>query len=608
MQPVLKVDLTSREVTSFDIPQEWQRQYIGGSSLAARLLYEHLVPELDPLSPEAPLLFLTGPLTGTSGPTVGRFVVCAKSPATGLWGESNCGGFWGPELRKTGYDGIWISGRAEKPVYLHIEDEKVEILPADHLWGLDTYEIQQAIQDELGDAKTRVAGIGIAGENQLRTGLILVDHGRVAGRAGMGAVMGSKNLKAVAVRGHGSLPLYDAEKYKKQRTSVNKALRNDNITTVLREMGTASSSEYFDHLGEMPKRYFSRGAMEGVERISGASVAETILVGYSACHACVVACGRVVQLEENEEEQKGAEYETLVGFGPNLWLADPEFATRMGDLCDRYGMDTISVSNTIGLAFRLYELGIITDKDTGGIDLTWGDKDVVEKLIHMIPKREGFGAQLADGARALGKRYAAEDQAVQVNGLEVAYHDPRGSSGMALVYATSPRGACHNQSDYFLVDIGNVEDEIGMKFFDRHDGAEKSANVALHQNWRTVANSLVMCILGNVMPSETLSLVNSATGVDWGMKDLLQAGERGWTLKRVINNRLGLRRENDKLPKPLLEPYVEGGSAGFVIDFSAMLKAYYEARCWDWETGFPLPEKLSELDLGFALDALWPGK
>jgi aldehyde:ferredoxin oxidoreductase len=371
-------------------------------------------------------------------------------------------------------------------------------------------------------------------------------------------------------------------------------------------MGTAGTADYFDYLGDMPKKYFSRGLMEGVERISGASVAETILTGYSACHACVIACGRVVRLTEDGSEQKGPEYETLVGFGPNLWLADPKFATRMGDLCDRYGMDTISVSNVIAFAFQLFEAGIITDEETGGLKLSWGDIEVVEKLVHMIPVREGFGAMLAEGARALGVRFAAKDMAIQVNGLEVPYHDPRGGSGMALVYATSPRGACHNQSDYFIVDIGNAEDEIGMKVYDRHAGAEKAHNVVIHQNWKTIANDLVMCTFGNVMPSEFIDLIGAATGLAWTLEDLLVAGERGWNLKRAINKRMGLKRENDRLPQPLLEPYEDGGAAGFVINFDAMLNAYYEKRGWDWESGKPTRNKLKSLGLDFTADELWP--
>jgi aldehyde:ferredoxin oxidoreductase len=606
MQPILKVDLSTGQINTFEIPKDWARDFLGGASLAARLLYEHLVPELEPLSPQAPLLFLNGPMSGTSGPAVGRFVVCARSPATGLWGESNCGGFWGPELRMAGYIGLWIQGRAEQSVYIWIQDDHVEIRPADHLWGLDTYQTQENIKDELDAGNVRVATIGMAGEAQIPFASILCDHGRAAGRTGMGAVMGAKNLKAIAVRGHGKVPVVDPGRYTPLRSQANRTLRNDSMTQVLRELGTSGAAEYFDYLEEMPKRYFRYGTFKEELRVSGAGLKETILTGVSACHACVIACGRVVTLEDGEK-RKGPEYETLVGFGPNLWLNDPVLVTRLGELCDRYGMDTISMSNTIGLAFRLYELGLITTQDTGGLALTWGNSEVVEPLIHQAVRRQGFGACLADGARALGVHFGAEDEAVQVNGLEVAYHDPRGASGMALVYATSPRGACHNQSDYFFVDLGQVEPTLGMEFFLRDAGAEKAINVARHQDWRTLFNSLVLCLFSNVSPESVLSLINTACGLNWTIKDMSRAGERGWNLKRAINNRLGLKRTNDKLPKTLLQPYadVHSESDSAVPEFDSMLEAYYAARGWDPDTGYPTREKLIELGLDWVAGELY---
>ena len=607
MQPILKVNLTTRKVSTFEIPRDWCEQFLGGASLAARLLYEHLTPDLDPLAPEAPLLFLNGPLSGTSGPAVGRFVICALSPATRLWGESNCGGFWGPELRMAGFDGLWLEGRADEPVYLWIQDSRVEIRPAGHLWGLDTYTTQSRVEEEVGAGKVRVACIGPAGEARIPFALILTDHGRVAGRTGMGAVMGSKNLKAVAVQGHGKVPVADLERYTPLRSEANRMLRADAQATMLRELGTSGGGDYFDYLGEMPKRYYQHGTLGEELRVSGAALKDTILVGVSACHACVIACGRVVRLEDGEK-RKGPEYETLVGFGPNLGLNDAVLVTRLGELCDRYGMDTISMSNTIGLAYRLYELGKITAKDTGGLDLSWGNSSGLETLIHQTVRRECLGAYLAQGARSLGKHFAAEDEAVQVNGLEIAYHDPRGASGMALVYATSPRGACHNQSDYFIVDIGQVETSLGMEAFDRQGGAEKAGNVAIHQNWRTLHNSLILCVFSNVSPETVLGLINAACGLDWTIQDMLRCGERGWNLKRAINNRLGLRHANDRLPKALLQPYSDDpeSARGFAPDLQAMLESYYAVRGWDAATGFPIPQKLRELGLEFVLESLYP--
>jgi aldehyde:ferredoxin oxidoreductase len=599
MQPIITIDLTTNSISQFPIPEDWDHDYLGAASLAGRILFSYLTPDLDPLSPTAPLLFITGPLTGTAGPSVGRFVICGRSPATGLWGESNCGGFWGPELRKAGFDGILVTGRAVDPVYLWIHNGRVEIRKAVHLWGLDTYHTQTAILADIDEMNPRVAVIGPAGESQIPMALILTDHGRVAGRTGMGAVMGSKNLKAIAVKGNGVVP-FVTEAYPRLRGQANRDLKNDNFTHAAHELGTSAVADYLDYLGEMPKKYYQAGVFEGAYNVTGATMSETILKGTKACHACVIACGRVVQLTGESHKRKGPEYETSVGFGPNLWIDDLEFITRMGELCDRFGVDVISLSNTIGLAFRLYELGDITEADTGGLRLKWGDHSVVEALVHKTILQDEFGSYLTQGSRALGRRFGAEELAIQVNGLEVPFHDPRGASGMALCYATSPRGACHNQSDYFLADIyGQVESSLGMEFHERHAGIEKVKNVVIHQNWRTIFNSLVMCYFANVPPQTVVELINAATGRVYSLAEILQIGERSWNLKRVINQRLGLKRTDDKLPKPLLEPLTDGGAAGYVIPLNQMLEEYYTVRGWNPDTGYPSPDKLSELGLNW---------
>lgn len=606
LQPILRINLSTGLIDEFTVPRQWEVEYLGGASLAARLLYEELIPELEPLSANAPLLFINGPLSGTSGPAVGRFVVCGRSPATRLWGESNCGGFWGPELRMAGYDGLWITGKAETPVYLSIHNQNIEFHPADHLWGLDTYSTQAAITSELNVKHPRVAVIGRAGEAMIPFASILTDHGRMAGRTGMGAVMGSKNLKAVAVKGTGKVPVADQEQYDLLRSLSNREVKADSYTDVFHELGTAGGTDYFDYLAELPKRYYQNGIYENTLNVSGACVSESILVGVSACHACVIACGRVVRLEDGEK-RKGPEYETLAGFGPNLLFDDPARITRLGELCDRYGMDTISMSNTIGLVYKLKDMGIITEKDAPGISLKWGDPGSMEELIHLTSERRGLGEWTAKGARELARHFGCEEEAVQVNGLEVPYHDPRGASGLALVYATSPRGACHNQSDYFLVDMGQVLTSLGMETYDRLGGAEKARNVAIHQDWRTIANALVMCIFANVPVETVVELVNAACGLEWQIPDLMLAGERGWNLKRVINNRLGLTRQNDRLPKAFLQPYTDhpAGSDGFTPDISKMLEAYYQARGWDPSTGYPKKDKLSSLGLEWLVEDLW---
>jgi aldehyde:ferredoxin oxidoreductase len=606
MQPILRINLTTGSIDQISIPREWEESYLGGASLAARMLYDDLTHDLDPFSLQAPLLFLNGPLSGTSGPAVGRFVVCAKSPATGLWGETNCGGFWGPELRMAGFDGLWLVGKAEAPVYIRIVDQNISIHNAQHIWGSETYATQEAIKGEFDVKNPRVAVIGPAGEKLIKYAVILTDHGRVAGRTGLGAVMGSKNLKAIAVKGSGKVPVANNETYAILRSIANHELRADGYTEVFNNLGTAGAADYFDYLGEMPKKYFQQGCYEGATNISGSSVAETILVGKSACHACVIACGRVVDLGDGKK-RKGPEYETLAGFGVNLLYDDPRTITRLGELCDRYGMDTISLSNTIGLAIKLFEMGKISLDEAGGLKLGWSDPFLVEELIEQTIKKVGLGEWISRGAKELAKHFGCEEEAVQVNGLEVPYHDPRGGSGMALVYATSPRGACHNQSDYFLIDIGQVLTELGMDQRERLGGGEKARNVAIHQDWRTITNSLVLCLFANVPVQSILELVNAACGYEMNLEDFLRTGERGWNIKRAINNRLGLTAKNDCLPKAFQKPYDDQppGTDNFVPDIENMLTAYYKVRGWDSYTGYPSKEKLNSLGLEWIAEDLW---
>ncbi len=593
----LAIDLSTGSSAVGIIDNDVMQKYLGGSGLGAYLLYPELSSDLDPLSPEAPLAFVTGPLTGTSGPAVARSVICSKSPSTGIWAESNIGGFFGTELRKSGVDVLIVRGRSASPVYLNIQGNQVELRSAGHLWGAaDTYQTQEIIKDEIGQPAARVACIGLAGEQQIPFALILCDHGRVAGRTGLGAVMGSKNLKAIAVRGRGSIHLDNSSEYAAIRARVNRELKDDTVSASMRDLGTSASSELFDYFGLMPKKYFSSGSLDGIDKVSGSEMAETILSGISACHGCVIACGRKVQLTDGVE-RKGPEYETTIGFGPNLGITDLSFITRMGEICDRYGMDTISLSNTIGLVFTLFENGSITSKGSGGDEFRWGDRDVVEKLVHQTVKREGLGELIAKGAMALGEYFDSPNSAVVVKGLEAPYHEPRGGSGVALVYATSPRGACHNQGPYYLVELGQTIEAIGIDFFNRQAGAEKVKNIIRHQNWTSVINAIGMCIFANVPPSDTCKLILFASGYDYTLTDLLLLGERSWNLKRMINHRLSPAGIDDSLPECFKVPLAEGGAAGYVPPLDEMLLAYYEERGWDSGTGMPTTKKIRELGL-----------
>jgi aldehyde:ferredoxin oxidoreductase len=604
---LLKINLTTGEVRNEHIPEDYIRDYIGASGLAARLLWDALDPSIDPLDPRSPMLWITGPLTGTGGPTTGRFTICARSPQTGLWGESNIGGFVGPELRCAGYDAVWVTGRAPEPVYLWIHDGQAELRPAVHLWGqADTYAVQDRIREEVGEPRAKVASIGLAGENKVPFAAILSDHGRAAARTGMGALMGSKNLKALAVRGSGQL-VVDSERYRKLRVAANKDLLQQNMTDVLQQTGTAGAADFLQYMGDMPQKYWTAPTFDGAYNISGSQMADTILSGVTACQGCVIKCGREVTIKDGpyatSGPAKGPEYETVCAFGSQLLVDDLEVITALGDRCDRLGLDTISAGNTIALAYLLYERGFISAKDTGGVELHWGDASPCFQLLDQIAGREGFGARLAMGSRWLAAHFGAPELAVEVNNLEIPMHDPRAFTGQALAYVTSPRGGCHNQSDFFQVEVGGAVDEIGVPVPpDRLAEQGKAQYVARHQHWRTLCNSLVICYFAVVQPSSIAELYSAYVGRDVGLDELMRAGERAWNLKRLYNLRLGFSPEAEKLPGLLLEPLHEGGQAGHVPDMDLLLDEYYAASGWDRATGWPTRQKLEELDL------LWAGE
>jgi len=611
LEKLLVVDLTSGKIEDQPLNEDYAHQFIGGSGLAARYLYDSLPPpsppklggrgETSPLNPASPLFFMTGPLTGTRAPSCGRFVICARSPLTGFWGEANSGGFFGPEMRFAGYDGIIVKGQAPVPVYLHIADGKATLRDARHLWGKGTYETQEAIGEEVGDAKTKVACIGPAGENLVRFAAVMNDHGSAAGRTGMGAVMGSKNLKAVAVRGHQKVPLADAERFAALARQALAAIGEDIMTAILHETGTAGSLDYSMLLGDVPIRYFTQGSFPGGENLSGSAMAETILTGTYTCYGCPIACKRKVKV--GESEIKGPEYETACALGTLLLIDDLDAVAYLGHLCDAYGLDTISAGVTIAFAHHLFDQGIIGPSEAG-MKLAWGDPEAVAELIEMIAHRRGFGDLLAEGSRLVGRRYGVEELAVQVNGLEVAMHDPRATSAMALVYATSPIGASHNQSDMYLVEMGRAIEELDIPTTDRFGVAGKAPIVARHQDWRSFCNSLIVCYFANPPVRTLVELLTSATGWEVGLDEAMAIGERIWNLKRVLNHRLGLAREDDRLPRLLLAPLDEGGTEGHVPDLELMLREYYQAREWNPETGQPGREKLEELGLGWVTEDL----
>jgi aldehyde:ferredoxin oxidoreductase len=597
---ILHVDLTTGGIVEEELEPSYARDFVGGSGLAARYIYDLTDSDTDPLGPENALVFMTGPLVGTPAPSCGRYVICARSPQTGLWGESNVGGFVGPHLRFAGYDGILFTGQASEPVYLVLRDGEAELRGASSLWGMGAYETQEAIKEELGAGSPRVACIGPAGENLVKFAGIIADHGRAAGRSGMGAVMGSKRLKAVVCHGTGSIPLADREAFDGIARELLALVKEDVSTQVLHQTGTAGSANLCSMLGNMPNRYFSQGYLDTVDQISGSTMAETVQVGTSGCYGCAVQCGREVEITEGRyrlAQTDGPEYETVGALGSLLLIDDLKAVCYLNHLCNSHGLDTISMGVTLGLAFLLYEQGVISAKETGGIALRWGDPEPVIAMIEKAARREDFGDLLAEGSRALARRYDAQGLAAQVNGLELAMHDPRASSGVAVSYLTSPRGACHNKSDAYWLDMGRTMEDIGVGFLDRFEEEGKGALMVRHQDWRSAGDALVSCLLVNLPSDGLVSLLGAATGWDVTLADLLRTGERIINLKRALNLRWGLSPARERLPDLLLRPLEEGGTAGYVPDADRLLSDYYGARQWDRATGKPSKEKLLALGL-----------
>ena len=604
------IDLSNNRVRIVDVHENDIKLFLGGTGLGAKILYE-LVKDprsLDPLSPENPLIMLTGPLTGTLFPSSGRFGVVSKSPLTGIFGESTAGGFWGPELKFAGLDGIVITGRAREPVYITIIDGDVSIRKADYLWGKDTLETEEIIRKDLGDSKVRVACIGPAGENLVRFASIICDGGRAAGRCGLGAVMGSKNLKAIAVRGTKELRYAYEDEFRKYCSELLRKVAQSSYASNARMYGTAGYVLIGYKYGDVPIKYWTKGTWDEIEKISGQEmIRRGILKKVQACFNCPIACGRYIKIESGPYagiEGHGPEYETLASIGSLCMLSDIEAIAKANELCTRYGMDTISLGSVIAFAMECYEKGLISISDTGGIKLEWGNAEAILKLIELIAKREGIGNILALGVREASKYIrSSEGFAVHVKGLEVPMHDPRAWDSLALQYATMPRGACHTALAY-TIDRGVVINDLGFtkEFVSRlnrfsHEG--KAEIVKVMQDFMGVFDCLVICkflIFAGVEPSEIARALTLATGWEFTKEKLLEIGERVFNLKRVFNIECGISRKDDTLPKRLLTPLSDGGAKGHVPKLDVMVREYYRLRGWD-EEGRPTVEKLRKLQL-----------
>ena len=603
----LKVDLSEKKIEDYNISDDDLKKFVGGSTLAAKIIYDYVKPGMDPLSPENPLVFAAGPFIGSNIPMVSRAAICGISPQTGIWGESTTGGRFPFRLKGSGYDGIIITGKSESPVYISVKDGKAEINDASHLWGTcDSYATQEKIISEKG-AKFSVACIGSGGEKLIPYSAIMNDAGRAAGRCGLGALMGSKNLKAVAVSGNKKTEHADSKAMKdiveKTRYYVNGYVNANGFKLY----GTNWYMDLAMRLGDTPAKYYTKSVFPA-SKVHGPAFRTKYNMGNYACMGCPIGCGRVVKNFSPEIKQvDGPEYETVGVFGPLCMNFDMETIVKANHMCNVSGIDTISAGVSIAFAMHLFERGVLTVENSG-MEIKWGDGDVILKLLQMIIDQEGIGKILSKGVKKMAQELGADpEDAVHVKGLEIPMHDPRAYQGSALTYAVGPRGACHLKGNYYLLDAPGNENavEVGITFTDKNDPAQKGALSVKILSFCELYNSFSLCQF-SPMPASLISRALSAiTGNDFKTMDLLTFGERSINLKRAINNRLGITRENDKLPKLVRKALKEGATAGIEPDLDLMLREYYESSNWDWETGKPQKDKLLELGLDEAAKHLW---
>jgi aldehyde:ferredoxin oxidoreductase len=613
---LLRVNLTEHTISQEHIPENLFDKFLTGAGLATHYLYHEVPKGAEPLGPDNELILMTGALTGTTAPSTGRFNWVFKSPLTGLWAQSNSAGFWGVDFKKTGFDGIIFQGISAKPVYLIITEDKTELIDASHLWGKGVFETTALIKKELGE-KFNVDCIGIAGENLVRYASIMNDLHRAAGRCGGGAVMGSKKLKAVAVFGKKPVKLANPGSFAEVAKKQFELLDQHMFKVALETFGTNVVIDLVNVRGGFPTRNWQTSAFPEIEEINSQALSDKVLEKSLGCFACPLKCGRGSEIRRGKYKGargEGPEYESVGTLGGGCQVTDLEAITKAHYLCNDYGMDTISTGATIAFAMECYEKGILTNKDAEGLELKFGDADVVIESIHKIAKREGIGNLLAEGTRRMAQKLdkGAEKFAMHVKGLELPAYDSRAVQITGLAYAVANRGGDHVtayiQGPTFLdipflcIPDSQIKDPLVA------DPSEVHILVAL-ENVMTALDTLGACkFMGFCVSSEEwVELVEHCLGHKFTYDDLVKIGERAYNLARVFNVREGVTRADDTLPPRLLEePLTEGPAAGKVNEnLPAMLDKYYELRGWDKVTGKPTPEKLRELGLEEYISDIW---
>jgi aldehyde:ferredoxin oxidoreductase len=606
---ILRVNLSTDKISTETIEETFYRRHFGGRGLISYVLLNELEPKTDPLGPENKLIFAGGPVTGAPVSGSGRNSVGAKSPLTGAYGEAEVGGYWGAELKRAGFDAIIFEGKASSPVYLWVKDQNVEIRDASGVWGSEIKKSQETIRKDLDNKTAKIAQIGPGGEKQVRYGCIINDMNHAAGRTGMGAVMGSKNLKAVAVKGTGKVAV---SKPKRLRKIAQWMVENvDNVANVLHTYGTGVGLDAMVEAGNLPIRNFRDGTFPEADDISAETVKKTVGVGMGTCYACAVACKKEVKVDTPwtvDPEYGGPEYETLASLGSNCGISDLKAICKANELCQRYTIDTISTGTTISFAMECFEHGLITKEDTEGIDLRFGNAQAMVKMVEMIGQKRGLGALLAEGTKRAAEKIGngAEEFAVHVKGEEVPMHDPRLKRGEALGYSVSPTGAdhVHNIHDTFLYpalpkkynSLGILE-AVPVEDF----GPKKVRLYKYVGEWRSLNNYLVMCLFTPWSVVQKVGIVRAVTGWNTTAFELLKVVQRGNTLARIFNIREGFTEKDDWLPPRFFKPRTSGNLKTGVNpdDLQKAKLLYYRMMGWT-ETGVPTQSALDELNISWA--------
>ncbi len=608
---ILRVNLSTGGITSEPIEERFCREYLGGAGFVVSFLWKELKANIDPLGPENKLIFAVGPLTGIQVSGAGRNCVGAKSPLTGSLGKCEMGGYWGAELKRAGYDAIIIEGKAEHPCYLSVNDGEARLHDARHLWGLRTKETQQKIQEELAEKRVRVASIGPAGENLVLYACIMSGLNSVAGRGGMGAVMGSKNLKAVAVRGTRLPPIKNPEFLKQMRHEFLENFPKSQRLTSFRDFGTGAAMRGYEASGNLPVRNFRDGLFPDVVKIDAQAIKDTVRIGMESCYSCAVRCKKIVQTGAPyhvDPAYGGPEYETEVAFGSNCGVNNLEAICKANEICNANSLDTISAGNVIAFAMECFKEGLLTLDDTGGLDLRFGNHEAMLEVLELIVRREGIGGILAEGVSRIAKRLGskADAIAVHVKGLEPGEHDPRSKPGLGIGYMVDPQGAdhCLNLQDAVYVTDEQISEVRPLGILESPGLYDISMRkVALFKliQWKRIwYDALVLCMFLPYEFEQVADLVAAVTGWDTAVMEQMKVAERILTLARMFNIREGFTQADDQLPPRFYEPKTDGHLSDKPLDRQKMDRAkryYYVLMGWDARTGVPLPEKLEELNI-----------